>query len=183
MLRTKIFNKISNIDKLESEIQKLNKILSQDENNIAALEELGTIYHYKKQDKDAIVIFEKLKKLELDNLNIRGFLGYLYYETEDLNKAISEFEFILDKVPDSPFVSFLLGNAYSKKGLIIDAVNAYEFAIFLDFDMYNAHRDFAEKYEDMGRIERAIKEYKAAYEIDPKNKEILKKIDELEKMR
>ena len=79
------------------------------------------------------------------------------------------------------FVYFLLGNAYSRAGMIKEAIESYEFAIFLDFDMYTAHLDFAKKYEDMGRKEKSLKEYIAAYEIDSRDASIKEKIDILYK--
>ena len=79
-----------------------------------------------------------------------------------------------------PFVMFLLGNVYARKGKISTAVNCYELAIFLDFDMYIAHIDFARKYEHMGRHKAALKEYKAAYEIDSRDEGLVEKIEYLE---
>ena len=46
---------------------------------------------------------------------------------------------------------------------------------FLDFDMYVAHIDFARKYEHMGRHKKALKEYKAALEIDSRDEGLLEK--------
>jgi tetratricopeptide (TPR) repeat protein len=87
--------------------------------------------------------------------------------------------------PEEPFIYFLLGNAYSRLGKIKDAIKNYDFAIFLDFDIYTAHLDFAKKYEDMGRRRKALKEYVIAFEIDPRDIEIRDKIknlkEELEK--
>jgi Tfp pilus assembly protein PilF len=65
--------------------------------------------------------------------------------------------------------------------MIKEAIESYEFAIFLDFDMYTAHLDFAKKYEDMGRNEKALEEYRAAYEIDARESWIKDKMDILYK--
>jgi tetratricopeptide repeat protein len=93
---------------------------------------------------------------------------------ENLNKSleISQLE---------PFVLFLLGNIYSRRGRISEAVDCYETAIFLDFDMYVAHIDFARKYEHMGRHKKALREYKAALEIDSRDEGLLEKINYIEK--
>ena len=39
--------------------------------------------------------------------------------------------------------------------------------------------DFAKKYEAIGQKQRALKEYVIAYEIDPREKNIINKINEL----
>jgi len=104
----------------------------------------------------------------------------LYYENEDLEKAEENFNRALDDNMDEPFVLFLLGNIYSRKGRIAEAVNCYDLAIFLDFDMYIAHIDFARKYEHMGRHEKALEEYRAAFRIDPRDEGLIEKIDYIE---
>ena len=63
--------------------------------------------------------------------------------------------------------------------MIKDAINSYDFAIFLDLDIYTAHLDFAKKYEAIGQKEKALKEYIIAYEIDPRDKKIAEDIARL----
>jgi Tfp pilus assembly protein PilF len=75
----------------------------------------------------------------------------------------------------------LLGNIYSRRGDVVKAIDNYEFAIFLDFDIYTAHIDFARKYEHMGRHKRALEEYRAAYDIDSRDDALLDKMEYLEK--
>ena len=105
-----------------------------------------------------------------------GFLGYLNYELGNYTKSIQYFNMFLDNKPGDAFVYFLLGNAYSRAGKIVEAINSYDFAIFLDLDIYSAHLDFAKEYEFLGRNKKALNEYIAAYEIDPRDKEIKEKI-------
>ena len=80
-----------------------------------------------------------------------------------------------------PFVYFLLGNVYSRIGNIVEAIKYYDLAIFSEDDIYDIHIDFGKKYEEIGNLDRALKEYKTAYEIDSRDKKILKKISELSK--
>ena len=46
--------------------------------------------------------------------------------------------------------------------------------------MYIAHIDFARKYEHMGRHEKALEEYRAAFRIDPRDEGLIEKIDYIE---
>lgn len=179
MLRTKIFTEWCCKKDLRAREEEIRMELLEDCKNIELLKELGAILYYSKCDEEAIRIYEKLLKLDTDNFNYMAFLGYLHYELEEHPTAIEYFNRSLDLEPDSPFVYFLLGNSYSRNGNIIEAIRSYDFAIFLDFDIYTAHIDFAKRYEDMGRTERALKEYITAFEIDPRDKEIEKKINEL----
>ena len=178
MVRTTVFKQFcKEKDKLQDRIGKLEESLKKDENNVEKLKELAIIFHYVKEDDKAIAIYEKLIKLVPDDAELLAFLGYLHYEQDHIDEAIDYLNDSLDIDSSAAFVFFLLGNAYSRVGNIIEAVDAYDFAIFLDLDMYKAHLDFAVKYEEMGREKRALKEYIAAYEIDPRDVKIKEKID------
>jgi len=144
------------------------------------LKELGIIYYNLKKDETAIEIYERLITLEPKNPKVRAFLGYMYYENDNLEGAIVNLNISLDISPASPFVYFVLGKAYSRAGKIKEAVDAYDFAIFMDFDIYSAHLDFARKYEAMGIYRKSLKEYRSAYDIDPRDENILNKIKEIE---
>ena len=91
---------------------------------------------------------------------------------EDIEDSIKEL-----KSKKEPFVLFLLGNICSRQGRILDACSYYDRAIFLDFDIITAHVDFGRKYEHMGRHEKAYKEYLAAYNLDPSDKDLKEKLD------
>ena len=142
---------------------------------------MASTYHALKENEKAIEIYEKLVRLKPKDHEIRAFLGYLYYENEDLDKAEENLNKSLEISQLEPFVLFLLGNIYSRRGRISEAVDCYETAIFLDFDMYVAHIDFARKYEHMGRHKKALREYKAALEIDSRDEGLLEKINYIEK--
>lgn len=179
MLRTKIFHDYCKDKNLADREEEVRMELLEENNSVELLRELGAILYYSKRDEEAITIYRKLLELDKSNHNFMAFLGYLYYELEEHSTAIDYFNSALDEAPDSPFIYFLLGNAYSRSGMIIEAINSYDFAIFLDLDIYTAHLDFAKKYEEMGRRRRALKEYITAYEIDPRDKEIEAKINKL----
>ena len=145
------------------------------------LQTLASIYHALKENDKAIEIYEKLVKLEPEKSENWAFLGYLYYENEELERAEENFNKALDvSTKDEPFILFLLGNIYSRKGKISEAVDCYDLAIFLDFDMYIAHIDFARKYEHMGRHKKALEEYKAAFRIDSRDEGLIEKIHYIE---
>ena len=182
MVRTKIFKEICcNKTDLRKRIEELEEELKLNNTDKEKTRELAVIYHYIREDRKAIQIYEELLKHYPNDSNVLAFLGYLHYELDEVGKAIYYFNESLDIDSAAPFVFFLLGNAYAREGMIKEAVDSYDFAIFLDFDMYQAHLDFAMKYEDMGRRKKALAEYIAAYEIDSRDKKILEKIEELSK--
>lgn len=177
MLRKKILKRIdvSKEDLLNQE-QEIRFELLTKANDIDNLKKLGTILFYKRDCEGALEIYEKLRALGKKDSDTIGFLGYLNYELGNYTKSIKYFNMFLDNKPGDAFVYFLLGNAYSRAGKIVEAINSYDFAIFLDLDIYSAHLDFAKEYEFLGRYKKALNEYIAAYEIDPRDKDIKEKI-------
>ena len=180
MLETLIFREIRYNNNNEEMLEKYKNKIKENPDDVEALQTLASINHALKKNDKAIEIYEKLVELEPVNHEIRAFLGYLYYENEQLDKAEENLNKSLDLNEAEPFVLFLLGNIFSRRGRISDAVDCYDLAIFLDFDMYTAHIDFARKYEHMGRHKKALKEFKAALEIDSRDEGLIEKIKYIE---
>ncbi len=181
MLETLIFREIRYNNNNEQELEINKQRLSENSDDIEAMKNLASIYHALKKNNKAIEIYNRLVEIEPKNHEFRAFLGYLYYENDDLDSAEENLNKALDLSAMEPFVLFLLGNICARKGKISEAVDCYDLAIFLDFDMYVAHIDFARKYEHMGRHRRALDEYKAAYVIDSRDEELKEKIKYIEK--
>lgn len=180
MLETLIFREIRYNNNNEEMLVKYQNKIAENSEDIEALQTLASIYHALKENEKAIEIYEKLVILKPEDHEIRAFLGYLYYEDEELDKAEENLNRALDISAAEPFVLFLLGNVYARRGRISEAVDCYDLAIFLDFDIYTAHIDFARKYEHMGRHRKALKEFKAAFEIDSRDEGLIEKIKYIE---
>ena len=181
MLKTLLFREIRYNDNIEDELAKNEEDLKNDSNNIELLQNIAAIYHALRKNVKAIEIYDKIVNLRPRDHEMKAFLGYLYYENEELEEAEKHLNESLNLNPMEPFVLFLLGNIYSRRGDVVKAIDNYEFAIFLDFDIYTAHIDFARKYEHMGRHKRALEEYIAAYDIDSRDDALLDKMEYLEK--
>ncbi|WP_156413104.1 tetratricopeptide repeat protein, partial [Oceanivirga salmonicida] len=153
--------------------------LIKNEHDIESLKKLAEIYHAYKRNDEAIEIYKKLSEIKIDDNEILAFLGYLYYENNSLELAKKYLLKSLDLCSKEPFVIFLLGNIASREGKIIDAINYYEKAIFLDFDILTAYIDFGRKYEHMGRHKKAYQEYISAYKLDPSDEGLKEKIEYL----
>ncbi|MGL6063723.1 MAG: tetratricopeptide repeat protein [Fusobacteriaceae bacterium] len=185
MLRTEIFKNYCDKEPalLTKKEEEMRIKLLLEPNNIEFLRLLGDILYFKKDIIGTIKIYEKLVKLDDNKSDLLGFLGYLYYENENYDLAIEKIRKALLLNEKVAFFYFLLGNVYSRIGLIKEAIINYDLAIFLDLDIYEAHLDFAKNYEVMGCEKKALKEYIAAYEIDPRKTQLREKIEELKKMK
>jgi len=176
MLKTEIFKKYNNVENILEKEESIRLDLLGEPENINKLRELAALTYYRKNYQCSINIYEKLIKLEGENGDNFAFLGFLYYELDELEEAIKYFLEAISKIKNATFVNFLLGNAYSRIGNIVEATKHFDLAIFSDIDIYTLHLEFANKYEEMGRYKKALKEYRAAYEIDPRDRNIFDKI-------
>lgn len=174
MLKTLIFREFRYNEDIDASI----KILKE-KKDIESQKQLASIYHAYKLNNDAIEIFEKLSEEKPEDHEIMAFLGYLYYENDSLDLAEACLRRTLTLSKKEPFVLFILGNILSRKGNILEALDYYDRAIFLDFDIITAHVDFGRKYEHMGRHKKAYKEYLAAYNLDPSAEDLKEKLDYL----
>lgn len=177
MLKTLIFREFrynGNIAELQKELE--NKV-SDNPNDIESLKKLAEICHAYKNNDRAIEIYEELYHKNPTDHEILAYLGYLYYENENLTLSEKYLTKCLELSKNEPFVLFLLGNIYSRQANIIKAIDCYDRAIFLDFDIITAHVDFGRKYEHMGRHKKAYKEYLAAYNLDPSDEDLKEKIE------
>lgn len=179
MLSTLVFREFRYTKEIEDVKDELKVNILLNPTDVESLKKLAGIYHAYSQNDIAIQIYEQLSKMTPNDHEIEGYLGYLYYENGDLLEAEERLKNALYLSENEPFLLFLLGNIYSRRGKILDATKCYELAIFLDFDMYAAHIDFAKKYEHMGRHKKALAEYKAAYNIDSRDQTLIDKIDYL----
>ncbi|CAM3382603.1 tetratricopeptide repeat protein [Pseudostreptobacillus hongkongensis] len=180
MLSTLVFREFRYKGNIEEYKQELKDKISKDTSDVETLKKLAGVYHAYFENDKAIELYEKLAEYLPNDHEIEGYLGYLYYENSNLNEAEERLKNAIYLSEKEPFLLFLLGNVYSRKGMIREALDCYELAIFLDFDMYGAHIDFGRKYEHMGRHKRALKEFKAAYDIDSRDVELLNKIKHVE---
>ena len=132
MLETLVFREIRYSSNNEQELIENKNRLNKNPNDTVALQNLASIYHALKENEKAIEIYEKLVKLKPNNHEFKAFLGYLYYENEQLDKAEENLNEALEIDTMEPFVLFLLGNVYARKGKISEAVDCYDLALFLD---------------------------------------------------
>ena len=177
MLETLIFREIRYNENNEQLLKENLEKIKNNPDDVEVLKTLASIYHALRENDKAIEIYEKLSEDMPNNHEIMAFLGYLYYENDNLELSSACLRRALTLSSEEPFVLFLLGNICSRQGLIIDAINYYDRAIFLDFDIITAHVDFGRKYEHMGRHEKAYKEYLAAYNLDPQAEDLKEKLD------
>ena len=116
--------------KLESQLSKLQKKISNDKATPEDYYELGSIYLDKKLYSQSVQVFQKalkFKKLEAEQLAlIYNALGFAYAALEQYDIAIRQYKEALKLSPDYVVALNNLGFSYEKKNLTNQALEAYE---------------------------------------------------------
>jgi tetratricopeptide (TPR) repeat protein len=103
--------------------------------------------------------------------NIKFSLGSAYFQKKDYKSAIAEIEAGLKMKPDIPPALFDLGNSYLKLEQYPEAIAAYEKAVSKEKDFWPAINNIGLVKYEQGNTEAALKDWRAALKIDPKQAE------------
>lgn len=94
-------------------------------------------------------------------------LGYVYRESEMYDKALEQFEIILEREPKNALALANMGLVYEKMGRITDAVNAYEKGMEANPRERDSFMSLGMLYERQGELDKALALYKKVEDINP----------------
>lgn len=106
--------------------------------------------------------------------NIHNNLGYIYFQKNENEKALEEFQKAIDINPTYGDAYHNLGNTYYQMKKIKEAEESYRKAIEINPNLWQSHQNLAVLYHESGRSNLAIEEIKKAMEINPDNEELKK---------
>ncbi|MBU0467852.1 MAG: tetratricopeptide repeat protein [Candidatus Omnitrophica bacterium] len=97
---------------------------------------LALIYSNTKEYDKAAVEYEYILKTfssaEPQNIEIYGYLGQLYYSQRKFDRAIEQFENILEVEPSNPDIMYLLGSLYLEAGYDQKGIDIFKIAVEID---------------------------------------------------
>ncbi len=107
--------------------------------------------------------------------------GVQYYRKKQYEDAIIAFRNLLKLEPDSKNLHLLLGNSYFKNNMMSDALSVYEQYKKKYPGESIAHENMALIYEKQGIYQLALKEWRAALDLNDDRPDIKRKIVQVEK--
>jgi tetratricopeptide (TPR) repeat protein len=81
---------------------------------------------------EAIAPLERAKRLEPDSNSVHEALGKAYLSLGFYDRAVTEFQVIVDRDPVDAYAHYCLGRAHDRIGDIEDARHHYRLAAFFD---------------------------------------------------
>lgn len=158
-LRVSLANVYLQERRYDEGIAQYREALKADENRQDALLGLGRAYREKGDSDQALTVFTKLIELNEDNPYaevdlrleaIHYYLGEIYLERNEPDKAVEELEAALTIEPTDADALYLLGNALRAQGEYETAVTVYRLATAFVPDFREAYEGMAEAAEKQG---------------------------------
>ena len=117
--------------KREAAIRAFEKVLASQTNNVSLLFQLGDLHIRNQQVEKALDYYERIERLNPENLQIRQRLAMSFADAGSKEKAIHSLEDLSKKQPNNPRLYYYLGELYSEMG---DKTNA-----LLNFSLAATH--------------------------------------------
>ena len=124
------------------------------------LNELAFAYYYTGDYKNAIITFDKIEEIVGVNEGLTTQKVQLYSRTSQPEKAVQEYENLIESNPDEPRYYALLAEFCTKNNMEDKAIWAYEKIVELNPDDPYVHISLAEFYKNKGNDQKAFEELK-----------------------
>lgn len=147
----------------------LEEILRKDPKNEQALVEIAMVHLLDmKQPEQATGYLQRVVEVNPQNQIVLSELVSLYEEQGKIDQGLAFMTDIFAKNPDSPDLSYGIGQMLSLKGRDSDAIGYFEKATQSPSNQVRAFRDLGEAYSRSGDSERAIDSYDKAIAFEEK---------------
>lgn len=165
----------------EKAVVQFKKVLELNPQNVELLSFLGALYVDMNREDDAIVMFKKVLELDSNNDAALNSLGYIYAERgSNLEEAMKLINHALAIVPDSAAYLDSLGWVHYKQGKYQEAL---KFLMKADEKMHDPviFDHIGDVYLALKQLSEAKKYWMKSIELNPEQKDILEKIQRVEK--
>jgi len=160
------------LEQYDSAIDLYKKALEANPNNewsAVVAQALAAIYHQiKGNSESAIAMLENSLLLTKNKSQIYEAMADIYYDDENIDKAIEYYQYALDTDTENPKIYSRLAMAYWEKDCIEKSIIYYSKALELDSTYDIAYNNLGVVFLDgLGDASRAIEYFKTAIEINP----------------
>lgn len=94
------------------------KILDREPENFQVIDAISQLYLESSRPKEALEMLLRLEKRQPNDIALKLKIAQIYYKLKEREKAISRFEDILAKNPDSDKITYYLGILYEEVGRV-----------------------------------------------------------------
>ena len=143
-------------------------LLKKDPNDLAVLQNYGTLFSQIKEYKKAEDVFEKCLKIKPDDHLLLYNYGKCFHDQKIFEKAIKFYKQSFSIEPKKNLSMYNIGNIYFSKGEFENAISAFKKSIEVNPENFLAHNNLGLSYKNIRNFDAALKSHKNAIE---KNKD------------
>ncbi len=143
-------------------------LLKTSPNNLAVLQNYGTLLSQIKEYKKAEDVFEKCLKIKPDDHLLLYNYGKCFHDQKIFEKAIKFYKQSFSIEPKKNLSMYNIGNIYFSKGEFENAISAFKKSIEVNPENFLAHNNLGLSYKNIRNFDAALKSHKNAIE---KNKD------------
>jgi len=140
------------------------------------LEYYAPLYNPADQEKSDKSSASRTRKNEIADKEVKLINGIRYYKNKEYEKAIDEFQKVIETYPDYKEAHSILGNAYFRIRKYDEASSAYQKVRQLDPNDVTAYENMGVIYANRGEYKEALGEWKRVLELNPERTDIKDKI-------
>ncbi|UCG11243.1 MAG: tetratricopeptide repeat protein [Deltaproteobacteria bacterium] len=148
------------------------KVLKLDKKDVEAREYLVEVYRHLGKPRQALSVLTELIELRPSHWEYYARAFELFDELRAYDEMTKTFTQAVKTAPDRPDLRSFLGTAYEKRGLLVEAIHELEAACKLAPTNMNYFIQLAGLYEQIGKVDQALKTYQSALDLDPENSAI-----------
>ena len=149
------------------------KMLTEEKKNVESIEVKKEPADQEKSDKK---FANRTRKNEISDKEVKLINGIRYYKNKEYEKAIDEFQKVIETYPDYKEAHSILGNAYFRIRKYDEASSAYQRVRQLDPKDETAYENMGVIYANRGEYKQALGEWKRVLELNPERTDIKDKI-------
>ncbi len=163
-------NTYNNLERLEDAANEYELALTANPNHAEAVRNLANIYYIQERDEETIELLRRYIVLEKEPTTplVASYntLGQLLRDAKRYDESIEIDVEAIKHDPENTSQVFIMANTYFNEGLTENAIRIYETALTINPNDAFLHRSLGRMYEDMGRLEDALAQYRSASELD-----------------
>lgn len=163
-------NTYNNLERHDEAITEYQLSITADPNFADAYRNLANILYFQKRYLEAIPMFQRFIDLQKEPsaglIAALNTLGQLLRDEQRFAEALPVDLRAIEQDPKNASQIYVMGNTYFNAGFANEAAQVYVQALKVMPEDAYLHRSLGRMYEDMGRLEEALAQYRAAATID-----------------
>ena len=163
-------NTYNNLERHDEAITEYQLSITADPNFADAYRNLANILYFQKRYLEAIPMFQRFIDLQKEPsaglIAALNTLGQLLRDEQRFAEALPVDLRAIEQDPKNASQIYVMGNTYFNAGFADEAAQVYLQALKVMPEDAYLHRSLGRMYEDMGRLEEALAQYRAAATID-----------------